>query len=266
MKDKLIIIISDNNYINHAKYLISNILSDGKYVGDICLISNGIEDSELKKFEEKNIIIYKMNKYVYPQYYCKYYIFDIFFKKWKKILYLDCDTMVLSDINYIFSLKENIYFCEEYNLDGHRYTILDHFNIMEKDFPINEFENLKMKYDISKDSFNSGVILFNSEIINDNTLNDVLFLHDEFLNVNNHVSTGTDQPIMNIYFNNWFGYPNNMVNYWSKNDERSIILHFYRWSAPWEPNMNYNNKIKNIYYYKYVENLENFEKIKNLYE
>jgi len=261
----LIIIVSDINYINHAKSLISNIINEGKHKGDICLISN-VENDVLSVFEKKGIIIFKVDEYFKLPYNYKYFILDSFFKKWDKILYIDCDTMILDNISDIFNLENDIYCCEEYNLDKSRCVIDDHFNHKLKNFSIEDYDYLSKKYDFKKYSFNSGIMLLNSNVIEKESKDDILKLNEEIKNINNHVHTGTDQPVFNIYFKEWQNFPNNLVSYWTNCGDNTKIIHFYRWCAPWEPNLNFNKKINNLYYNIYLNNLENFEKIRSINE
>ena len=74
---KLIVLVSDQNYLNHTKYLFSNIINDTNYDGDLCLITN--IEVETSEFEEKNIFVKKYDKI--DPFFQKLNLFDKYFKK-----------------------------------------------------------------------------------------------------------------------------------------------------------------------------------------
>jgi len=57
---KVIVLVSDENYLNHTKYLFSHIISDTNYDGDLCLITN--EQVDTTEFEKKNIFVKKYER------------------------------------------------------------------------------------------------------------------------------------------------------------------------------------------------------------
>lgn len=267
---KLIVLVSDQNYLNHTKYLFSNIVNDTDYDGDLCLITNDQVDTS--EFENRNIYIKKFEKI--DPFFQKLNLFDVYFKQWDKVLYLDCDTMVIKkDLNKLFDLPGDLY-CEP-----EPWTIQEYFN-GEKNISL--FQELKREYDVNKIGFNSGSILFNTSIINDHTQKELFEIKEKYQGINEHTrKEGGDQPIINLKFiDNWERFPNNEICYWilpdsgyyrrvglynevyeNKPDPDSVIIyHFVHIYAPWG---NHSMSVFDISYYdKYIQSLENFEKIK----
>ena len=267
---KLIVLVSDQNYLNHTKYLFSNIINDTNYDGDLCLITN--IEVETSEFEEKNIFVKKYDKI--DPFFQKLNLFDKYFKKWDKILYLDCDTMVIkNDLNSLFNLPGDLY-CEP-----EPWTIQEYFNGAKN---ISLFEELKNEYNVNKIGFNSGSILFNTSIIDDNTQKELFEIKEKYQGINEHTrKEGGDQPILNLmWIDKWKSFPQNEICYWllhdsgysrrvgiyneeyvnKPNPDTVIIYHFVHCYAPW---VNNSMSIFGISYYsKYIQSLENFEKIK----
>ena len=263
---KVIVLVSDQNYLNHTKYLFSHILNDTNYDGDLCLITN--EQVDTREFEKKNIHIKKYEKI--DPYFQKLNIFDTYFKKWDKVLYLDCDTMVIkNDLNSLFDLSGDLY-CEP-----EPWTIQEYFN---GDKNISLFEELKSEYDVDKIGFNSGSILFNTSIIDDNTQKELFEIKEKYQDINEHTrKEGGDQPIINLKFiDTWKRFPKNEICYWilpdsgysrrvglynevykDKPDQNNVIIyHFVHIYAPW---VNHNmSPYGKSYYEIYINSINNF--------
>ena len=74
---KVLVQVSDKNYLQHSKSLFVNAKLQGKWDGDYCLIANNIESHDLKDFENTNIKIVHVNNPNY--YYATLDVFDSYF-------------------------------------------------------------------------------------------------------------------------------------------------------------------------------------------
>ena len=54
MKNKVVVLVADKNYKEHAKSLFVNVKNDGQWDGDYCLVTN-MEHNDYIEFEEKGI-------------------------------------------------------------------------------------------------------------------------------------------------------------------------------------------------------------------
>jgi lipopolysaccharide biosynthesis glycosyltransferase len=241
---KLIVLVSDQNYLTHTKYLFSNIINDTNYDGDLCLITN--IEVETSEFEEKNIFVKKYEKI--DPYFQKLNLFDTYFKNWDKVLYLDCDTMVIKkDLNKLFDLDGDMY-CEP-----EPWVIREYFN---PDNNVDLFRNLQNEYNLEKVGFNSGSLLYNTSVIDEDTKNDLFSIKEKYQQINEHTrKEGGDQPILNLKFIDlWKEFPNNEISFWiieqsgysrriinnidhfytkRPNPDGTIIYHFVSPFAPW---------------------------------
>ena len=263
---KVIVLVSDENYLNHTKYLFSNIINDTDYDGDLCLITN--HQVNTTDFESRNIYVKKFEKI--DPFFQKLNLFDVYFKKWDKVLYLDCDTMVVKkNLNSLFELPEEMY-CEP-----EPWTIQEYF---QKDKNIKLFEELGREYNINKIGFNSGSLLFNTSLIEDHTTYELFTIKEKYQEINEHTrKEGGDQPILNLKFiNTWKVFPKNEICYWILDDsgysrrtglfneiyknkpslDSVIIHHFVHIYAPWVNNRQSCYGVS--YYEKYKDCLNKF--------
>jgi hypothetical protein len=265
----LIVLVSDKNYLEHCKYLFTNIRHDTDYDGDLCLITNDQVDTS--EFEKRNIHVKKFEKI--DPFFQKLNIFNSYFKKWDKVLYLDCDTMVIKkELNKIFDLPNDLY-CEPES-----WTVQEYFNGGKNP---DLFQELKREYNVDKVGFNSGSILFNTSLIDDNTQNELFEIKEKYQEINEHTrKEGGDQPIINLKFiDTWEKFPNNEICYWrlydsgyskrvglyneeykdKPNPESVIIYHFVHVYAPW---INHTLSPYGMTYYdKYKTSIQKFNQL-----
>jgi lipopolysaccharide biosynthesis glycosyltransferase len=254
---KVLVVISDENYLDHAGSLFVNAINEGKWDGDLCLIANNIDDlNRLIKFKEMGVEV--LHKKCDNPYIINLHVFDTYFKKWDYVVYMDCDFIIFKplndylnfhDLNYggIIADKEpfkiNEYLCQGWEPENKK----------------NALHDLNLKYDLNKFGFNAGFFSFNTKVIKNETIKDLFKISEEIKNVNNHTHpTGSDQPIFNLYFNENILYiKNNTICFWNLINNDTVAAHFCRWEAPWNNN-NYSNLLGKTYYQKYKENLDIF--------
>ena len=147
-----------------------------------------------------------------------------------KVLYIDCDTIVLKDLAELFSININEYYAAAV-----------------KDFIANE--TLKQHFPLGvKDYFNSGVMLLNSKLLRDNNVKELLLDYK----INKDRRHFMDQDCFNFIFNNKVKFIKPKYNYMRTNSnydkilldkffecdtsEDIIILHI-TWLKPWSKNV-----------------------------
>lgn len=263
---KVLILISDKNYLEHAKSLFANARLDGKWDGDLCLIANNVEDKDLVDFKKFGVEIIHKNINAIHQ--IKFFIFDEYMKKWDYVIYMDCDFMIFDDLNKITpkQIKQKPYL----SVDLEPFALHEYFcqNWKEEDKK-NSLNYYLKDYELNKKGFNAGFIAFNTSIIKPDTTKNLFELADKLKPINNHNNPNnvennfSDQTIQNIYFiDSLYCIENNAVSYWKNLNNCTIASHFCRWDAPW-----INNEFSNIYNKKYIdkyfENLNYFHNFIN---
>jgi len=252
---KVFVIVSDYNYLEHAKYLFFSVVNQGKWTGDLCLIANNVEDNLLNDFRKFGVHILPIKED--NVYYATLYIFDEFFKKWDFLTYMDSDFTIFGDLNTIIEqsdCEKPILHVEEEPFRLHEY-FCQFFPESEKN---NLLSNLRQSYDLDKFGFNAGHISFNTSLIEKNTLSDLFEMCNNLSNINNHSGIGSDQPIINLYFtNNHKMIENKKVSFWRAADENTIAQHHLHGEAPWVSN-DFCYRLNKTYLENYSENLSNF--------
>ena len=256
---KVIVLICDKNYLEHAKSLFGSIRLDGKWTGDLCLIANNIEDSELSDLKKFGVEI--IHKNFNGEYQIKFFIFDEYMKKWDYVIYMDCDFMVFDNLDKITpdEIKSKPLLSVDIEPFALHESFCQHWDGNDKKVAL---EHYLKDYDLNKKGFNAGFIAFNTSIIESNTVDNLFELAKRIEPINNHMlresKSFSDQTINNLYFTNSLYYiPNKLVSYWRELTENTIVAHFCRWDSPWKNN-DHSNRYQKKYIEKYFDNLNYF--------
>jgi hypothetical protein len=227
MEDNCVVLVSNFAYFDKTFKTIQELRTIGNYNDTIVLITdnNSILESNnnsffydfiqnffvtLKIFENIDLtnILDKIKKRPFKQtidgreltktfQWHKIHLFDIYFKQWKNIFYIDSGMNIYKPIDPFWEiLKEydnNVFIAhsDTYPLFENNYK--DQFD--RESYP-DLFKELETFIDLSCDNFQSGILLFNTNIIKENTKIDLIKYANKF-----HISTTNEQGIMNIYFN-----------------------------------------------------------------
>lgn len=217
-KDFCIILVFNNNYLEKAKQTISQLRKIGKYDGIIeCIIGNDLVNiiDQLKTVFDYNVkfkyfpdidrteIINLLKKnpigdgreYNKIFQWHKLYCFHQYFKEnYKKCFYIDTGMFIHNSIEKIIQLDcENILLAHSDAFPTYEWKLGIQFD--KTIFP-SLYEDLNEKYDLNIDYFQSGIMLYDTNIIEDNTFRDLLNLSNYYINSRNN-----EQGILNIYFN-----------------------------------------------------------------
>jgi len=215
----VIALCANMGYFDRASKTIEEIRNVGKYNGDIVFFYNKefTDTNKLKLLESKYKVILKefptidtssIIKYLdsHPKseferlrnkmiQYHKFYMFDVYFKQWDKLLYIDSGMHIYNSLDRIFNIEPAQY------LFAHSDTYPDYTNKFDSQFDKNNkyFNTLQNKYNLKKEEyFQSTIILFNTNIIKDNTLSNLINL------INTYPIGNGDQAYINLEFiDNW---------------------------------------------------------------
>ncbi|MDD4215580.1 MAG: glycosyltransferase [Bacteroidales bacterium] len=262
-KRNLLVTLADKNYIQQAKQLFSSVYWNAGWNGEYMLLAHEIPDEELAWFKDKGILIkkctplrnYNIGKGHSPVVLDKFYLFTTDFKGWKHIVFLDSDIIVKGSLDYLIKIK---------GFGAANSTI----NLGRQFSPENMlYDEIKRDYNIHIRSFNSGVISFPTDIINDDLFDKLTGLYTKFESI-----AFSDESILNLYYyKKWIKIPRVFNNlyitffllysaYFYKT--RSVVFHFmgnyinekyldaYK---PWDT--------RNPFYKEWLSNLERAEQM-----
>lgn len=155
----------------------------------------------------------------------KFHIFETYFKQWRRIFYLDAGVTILDSIQAILdSWRPNKVLAHSDSYPTYQWTLRNQF------VPLSPYiERLEEKYDLDVNYPQTTILLFDSDVIEENTVNDLHLLLLEFPNAKTN-----DQAIIALYLTNirkvWQQIPlgNEITNYYDylsrKNGKPYIML------------------------------------------
>lgn len=214
--DICVVFLCNKAYFNKFIYTCNQLIINGNYNGNICLvIGDDLQNDELLNCDivkNNNIIIKHFpdisfsNDFIDVQkqmsrpshwfqklfQYHKLHLFNIFFKKWKYIFYLDCGISIFSDISPIINeIAENALLAHSDAYPTYEWKLHNQFDKNNIDY----FRNLNNTYNLNDDYFQTTIMLYDTKIIEDNTYNKLLNLLIEY-----PISITNDQGIIALYF------------------------------------------------------------------
>jgi lipopolysaccharide biosynthesis glycosyltransferase len=125
--------------------------------------------------------------------YFKFNIFNTYFKQWDSVLYIDVGMHIINPIQRFFDLDiKGRLLANSDSQPSFEWTLANQFDLNSE-----YSKNLIEHYDLNKnDYFQSGVLLFDTHIIEENTVSKLIEL------MNTYPIANGDQAIMNLYFLN----------------------------------------------------------------
>ena len=199
------VLVCNKNYFTKFMNTCSDLIKYGNYKGDICLVIDddlvGDKLLDLSIIKDNNIIIKHFEKITIPQKKyenanykhkvdgcsLKFNLFKTYFKKWDFIFYMDCGIHIYDDISPIINeATENKLLAHSDAYPTYKWKLRGQFN---EDIELNKIYNLDIDY------FQSTILLFDTNIIEDNTFTEIIDL------VNKYPTGRTnDQCYLSLYF------------------------------------------------------------------
>ena len=218
MDDVCVVFLCNKAYFNKFIYTCNQLITNGKYNGNICLvIGDDLYNSELLNchvIKNNNIIIKHFPNIQFSNDYLeinnkintdgrniskkfqwhKLHLFNIFFKKWNYIFYLDCGINIFSDISPIINtMTKNTLLAHSDAYPTYEWKLQNQFDKTNTEY----FTKLNNKYNLNIDYFQTTIMLYDTTIIKNDTYNDLLNLTYEY-----PISKTNEQGIIALYFTN----------------------------------------------------------------
>jgi len=249
-KNLAVTVVGDFKFLlKYFNKFYKNLISEGSYKGDIVVLTHYLVPTFLISniLKNKNVYVMRFKKVRFSRLtnnklknlntkgkpnrhltknfqWHKLHVFNKKLKMWKYIFYIDLNMHIHHDINPILENTPN----------GKIYARSDGYPEFKKslktqfDETKGEFLKLKEIFDIEKkDYMQTGILFFDTNLIDENLFKDCIKLVDEF-----PISLTNEQGILNLYFMN----KNIVVEelplmygdylsyyYWKKRDQKIII-------------------------------------------
>jgi len=209
------VFLCDKAYFSKFISTCTQLVTVGKYTGPICLvIGDDLQNDPLLQhtcIQENRIIIKHFpnivfsNHFLQLQYslnrpphwfqklfqYHKLHLFDVFFKQWDYLFYLDCGITIFSDITPMLNIrKENTLLAHSDAYPTYQWKLDHQFDRWNPLFP-----KLQHTYPLTGDYCQTTILLYDTSIIQQDTYTRLLQLMLEY-----PISITNDQGILALYF------------------------------------------------------------------
>jgi hypothetical protein len=205
---------TDHSYLDKAMKTIKDIRTNGQYMGDLVVITDGKFKIDWQYINSMNIhvkeyddidassLIEKIKlhpfvdsdgrEYNKLKQWNKMYVFDVYFKRWDYILFVDAGLRILDRIEFFYpQFKEGAIVAMD---DGYPdYT--KKFSTQIELSNIAVVEKLKKIHDINSNYFLNCLFIFDTKIITNSTLSELIEMMNEY-----PICKTNEMTIMNIYF------------------------------------------------------------------
>ena len=207
----------DKLFLGAFKKTANELIHNGKFNNDIVLIiGNDINEHEIKLdpfITENNINIFKICNIFFEQeinkqlesvktdgrnlnkkfQWHKLHVFNIFFKKWDYVFYLDCGMKIHSDIKPILDLRQkNSFIAQSDNYPDNGWDLSIQF-----DKTNNLFNDLNKQYILNIDYPQTGLMLFDTGLITNGLFNELLEIVYKY-----PITKTNEQAYVSLYFTN----------------------------------------------------------------
>jgi len=217
-KDVCVVFLCDKAYFNKFIYTCTQLITNGKYNGNICLVvgddlhndplldydiikNNNVMIKHFPNIQFSNEFIDVQEKMNRPSQWFqkkfqfhKFHLFNTFFKQWNYIFYLDCGISIFSDVSPIISeITENTLLAHSDGYPTYEWKLCNQFDKDNEEY----FAKLNNTYNLNIDYFQTTIMLYDTKIIKHDTYDNILELLKEY-----PISRTNDQGIIALYFTN----------------------------------------------------------------
>jgi len=193
---RLLVTVADENYLEAARQLFASVHFEAGWSGDLMLLAHEVPDEQLEPFRERGILVRGVDAwhdrapsgYHASPILSKFFLFTPEFREWDRVLYLDGDMMFWASLDRL-------------TRPGGFSAISDRTDLAWQfrnpaEGTAERQDELRQRYDLRREAFNTGLMAFGTDVIRDDTLEELqqLYLRYEGLHAN------ADQGVLNLYF------------------------------------------------------------------
>ncbi len=257
-KRNALVLASDQKYLEYTKQVFYSAHRYGNWKGDYILLACDMGNADLSWFKERNIHVLDLEPLTKirvndwpPIIFHKFYLLHPMMKRWNKLVYLDTDIIVLKDMNHLTQL-DRFAACPDYYLSiREQFFDIDEVDSKRK----SKIKHLERKYNLSKLSFNVGMMVINAQKNSLPLFEKALDILDGYHDVVKY----PEQAIFNLcFYKKWkmlYKYNNYLFLYKnlsvpkneSKEEHNIVISHHIGLTKPWHQDNGMHQVWKNNY-------------------
>ena len=213
-----VVFVCDKPYFPKFLNTCNQLITNGKYNGTICLvIGDDLQNDALLDcdfIKKNNIQIKHFPMIHFPPHFLeinnpiqtdgrhitkkfqwhKLHLFNTYFKQWNYVFYIDCGMTIFSDISPMLNeRKENILLAHSDAYPTYEWKLSCQFCKSNVEY----FTKLTNRFQLDINYFQSGILLYDTNIITEDTYTELFNLALEY-----PISRTNEQGIMALYFTN----------------------------------------------------------------
>ena len=236
MSDCVLVAVANKRYIEPAKALFYGAFQTGRWRDDMVLLPlDDVPPDQAHWFTSRGVTVQRF-KSPLPTHglplaqaaqFHKLNVFRPFFKRWKRVIYLDCDILLLRDMTPLRCIPTH----NSLLVDGEDWPtgLASQFSAAADP---KLYQSLLTKFPhLSQPNFNTSSMVYETTLLEDTTFDTLASLLKEYLPI---LKNG-DQPVLNLHFHQrWRQLPPGTIGFFQAADSVDPIgLHFCNWNAPW---------------------------------
>lgn len=232
-KNIVAVFLCDRKYYSKFMKTCEQLINNGKYKGDIVLVvGDDLKSASSEQFILKfNIKVKYFPNIVFSEdfikiqkslprpghwfeklfQYHKLYLFDVYFKQWDYVFYIDCGMSIYNSVQPIINLSSpGIMWANRDGVDG---EVFEEDEIRSYNKLIGDgigqslklhaqfckvepyYTSLKEKYELGHNCFQTTTMLYSTDLISNDTFSNLLSLTNQY-----PISRTNDQGIISLYF------------------------------------------------------------------
>ena len=250
MNDSVCVIVANDAYLDQVKSLMVACRRQGKWDGDFCLVC-AYDDGLLEDIADRGFYAYRAPDITWSMF-TKFYIFGDFFRRWDRVLCLDCDILIQNDLNECCDgmAKQFPKILFDGSSDGSIIHNWKHFDKLHGDGPETHpelYEKMRAEQPfVDEQILTADVIFFDPATVPEGTVMRLQARADEYAAANQGMIDQPVYPLVLHYqmapigkdFCTWWAFddPSNRVPQEAKGwrgDEFPAIIHYWNSFAPW---------------------------------
>jgi lipopolysaccharide biosynthesis glycosyltransferase len=191
---KVLVTLANAAWLEHAKQVFSAAVHKAKWRGQFLLLAHDVSPNSCQWFDEKGIHVRACNELFTSKsrwqsvVFSKYYLFAPEMKRWRKVVFVECDTLIRSSLEPLTQVSEFSAVPTPFSAIR---SWSNHFSSKPSELAQQLTEILPPGL-----FFNSGVMAFDTNCITQNALDELLALTGKYL----PLCRLPEQAILNIYF------------------------------------------------------------------
>lgn len=198
-KRVVVVTYTDEKYLPRAQQTIAEVRKNGQFFGDLVVMTDGLFKIDPRYVMKMNLLVKEFpdidvslllakirqhpfvnsdgREFLKTKQWNKLYVFDTFFKQWDFVLFLDAGMRIFDKLEHFYpQFHENALVAMD---DGHP-DFVKKFDCQLELTNTPVVEELKKIFDIHSSYFLNCIFLFDTRLIQDTTLPELLKLKDKF--------------------------------------------------------------------------------------